>query len=294
VTDERPTVEPWVPLSRRDGALGVDDTLYEGVPPHLHRSLIEWVVGLYLAIGAAHSKSFCRVMLQTIQARLGWSDLPEDPRVLQEVELLDLLDALLAFAPKNSFRYMSDYGSNPVSALDGLLELAGSAWRVNSDQDGLERRVDGSIKAAVTTTIQRAGSEASDHLAAAWQAAYGRQPDPDKAYAEAVKAVEAPACQLVLQKKAANGDAVLSDVIGVLNSADGGAKWELLLTDRRDLPVPVDAFVTMLRLLMQGHRSRHSGGPNTRRQTQAEAEAAVHLAATLVQWLSTGVLRKKP
>ncbi|WP_161557854.1 hypothetical protein [Micromonospora sicca] len=49
----------------------------------------------------------------------------------------------------------------------------------------------------------------------------------------------------------------------------------------------------MLALLWKG-QSRHAGSPNSRRQSQAEGEAAVHLAATLVQWLAVGVLRRKP
>jgi hypothetical protein len=41
-------------------------------------------------------------------------------------------------------------------------------------------------------------------------------------------------------------------------------------------------------------QSRHAGSANSRQQSQAEAEAAVHMAAALVQWLSTGTLRRKP
>jgi hypothetical protein len=40
--------------------------------------------------------------------------------------------------------------------------------------------------------------EAVGHRAAAWDACHGRQPDPDRAYAEAIKAIEAAACALVL------------------------------------------------------------------------------------------------
>ena len=228
-----------------------------------------------------------------IQLSLRWAQPPTDPRRPSEQDLLDLLDALLDRIPRSTYRFMTGYGGDPVSHLDFMLTSAGSAWRVNSRQDGLERRVDGTVNAAAQATIT-SSQAASQHLAAAWTAAYGRRPDPDKSYAEAVKAVEALACPLVLKKKTEQGNAILSDVIGHLRSPDGGAKWELLLTDAADNPAPVAPLVEMMGLLMRGHRSRHAGGPNTRAQTQAEAEAAVHLAATLVQWFSTGVLRKKP
>lgn len=50
----------------------------------------------------------------------------------------------------------------------------------------------------------------------------------------------------------------------------------------------VDPLVVMLDRLWTGQVSRHGGGRNSRDQTQAEA--AVHLAATLVQLLTSGAL----
>src|SRR5262249_47436017 len=46
----------------------------------------------------------------------------------------------------------------------------------------------------------------------------------------------------------------------------------------------------MLELLWQAQVSRHGGAPKSRRQNQAEAEAGLHLAPTLGQWLGTRVL----
>jgi hypothetical protein len=48
----------------------------------------------------------------------------------------------------------------------------------------------------------------------------------------------------------------------------------------------------MLELVWHG-QSRHAGSANSRRQTQAEGEGAVHLAATLLQRLGSGVLCRK-
>jgi hypothetical protein len=199
-----------------------------------------------------------------------------------------LIDALLAFVPEKSFRYMTEYGSNPVAMLDTFLELAGSAWCVAAERGGLERRVDPTVAAAAQATIADASQEASQHLAAAWSRAYGRDPDPDKAYDEAVLAVEALACPLVCPT---NPRRTLGRVITDLNSQSG--KWELDFGDKDGKPADPAPLIAMLNLLWQG-QSRHAGSPNSRSQTKAEGEAAVHLAATAVQWLHNGVLRKKP
>jgi hypothetical protein len=48
----------------------------------------------------------------------------------------------------------------------------------------------------------------------------------------------------------------------------------------------------MIRLLWEGQQ-RHAGGPNSREQLQEESEMAVHLAATLVQWFTSGAIRRR-
>jgi hypothetical protein len=172
--------------------------------------------------------------------------------------------------------------------LEQILAAANSAWRVNTDWRGLERRVNPTVTQAVTTTIHNADAEAAGHLAAAWDAAYGRHPDPDRAYAEAVKAVEAVACPTVLP---ASTTATLGTVRDHLR--DATAKWKLVLPGKEGTPGEVTPVVAMMTALWEGQRSRHAGTPTSRRQDQAEAEAAIHLAATLVQWLSSGGLRDK-
>jgi hypothetical protein len=75
----------------------------------------------------------------------------------------------------------------------------------------------------------------------------------DRTLHEALKAVEAVACPAVLPT---NATATLGKVRDHLRDAD--AKWELV-----------------------------------RRQNQDGAEAVVHLAATLVQWSTSGALRRR-
>jgi hypothetical protein len=157
---------------------------------------------------------------------------------------------------------------------------------------GLERRINDTVTAAATQVVRSANDEAADHLRTAWEKTYGRDPDPDTAYREGVRAVESVACPLVEPKKAAKNLATLGSAIGELRSA--GHVWELILPAKDGQPRDVSTIVSMMESLWEGQVSRHAGAPKARRQTQAEAETAVHLAALLVQWLSTGVLRRKP
>ncbi len=51
-------------------------------------------------------------------------------------------------------------------------------------------------------------------------------------------------------------------------------------------------MIQTLDLLWKGQFC-HAGSPNSRQVTQAEAEAAVHMAVALSQWLTAGVLHRK-
>ncbi|MET8542668.1 hypothetical protein ABZW03_18725 [Kitasatospora sp. NPDC004799] len=50
----------------------------------------------------------------------------------------------------------------------------------------------------------------------------------------------------------------------------------------------------MVTLLWEGHRDRHPGGLTSAPVTLKAAQAAVHLAVTLVQWIAAGTIRRKP
>jgi hypothetical protein len=51
--------------------------------------------------------------------------------------------------------------------------------------------------------------------------------------------------------------------------------------------------IEMLWLLERGQTDRHGGIDPTRHISQEAAEAAVHLATTLVQWFSAGHIRRR-
>ena len=278
----------WTPLSRRTTGLPPAEPI-ETVPAWLHPRLAEWLYhvlqftdGPIMALRPGHglTDTTREIMIRVRSATQPWLLPADDPT------FLDAIDATVAHGDWVVEGWTS-YG-NP-DTLERMLAGANFAWRVNADWRGLERRVDPTVTAVVTATIRSASAEAAGFLAAAWDACHGRHPDPDKAYAEAVKAVEAAACPLVLP---ANGTATMGKVRDHLR--DAPTKWELDLPRKDGTPGPVTPVVEMLTALWEGQRSRHAGTASSRRQTQAEAEAAVHLAAILVQWLTAGMLRRVP
>lgn len=277
----------WAPLSRRTAGLQAEG-LIEGVPDWLYLQLQEWLFHVLqytdgpvtvLRPGHGLTATSRQVMLRIRTTQQPWLIPADDPA------FLDALDAAVQWGDY-VHEGLTSYGD--PDTLEALLAAANSAWRVNADWRGLERRVDPTVTTAVTATIRDAAAEPAGHLAAAWDATYGRRPDPDKAYAEAVKAVEAAACPAILPTSAT---ATLGTVRDHLR--DAPAKWELALPGKDGAAGPSSLVVMMMTSLWEGQRSRHAGTPSSRRQDQTEAEAAVHLAATLVQWLTSGVLRRR-
>jgi hypothetical protein len=272
-----------MPLSRRTTGLPAEP-LVDGVPDWLYAQLQTWLYhvlqfadGPITALRPGHdlTGSTRQVMLRVRTSTQPWLIPADDPT------FLDALDAAIRWGEFDHHGFTT-YGD--PSSLEGLLAAANSAWRVNAESRGLERRIDPTITRAVTTARSNANAESAEHLRVAWDAAYGLYPDPDKAYDEAVLAVEALVCPLVCPN---NGRRTLGTVIRDLgNQRD---QWQLAIGDKDGQPASPDRLEAMLALLWEG-QSRHAGSPNSRRQTQTEAQAAVHLAATIVQWLSTGVL----
>jgi hypothetical protein len=211
---------------------------------------------------------------------------------------LDLADVILFWYPRMPPECRDPYCQKPgvpwprlVAELEQILSLGRSAWRVNARGDGLERCLNPAVTDAAHQAAAAAPPAAQDHLQAAWAAAFGRHLDPDKALSEAIRAVEDVACPLVEHNKAAGGRATLGTAIRELRNSSG--KWELALPGKDGQPRDAAPLVAMMELLWHSQVSRHGGALKSRRQSPAEAQAAAHLAVTLVQWLSTGVLRRK-
>ncbi|NNN34420.1 hypothetical protein HLK59_29485 [Streptomyces sp. S3(2020)] len=124
-------------------------------------------------------------------------------------------------------------------------------------------------------------------MAKAWQCAYGRDPDPSKAYSEAIKAVESVSQALIEPK---NSKATLGTMLKVIGHSPQRFATAISATNGEDIVLVAD----MMRRLWQGQTSRHGSQNPTRLETQQEAEMAVHLAAILVQWFAAGLVSRTP
>ena len=167
-----------------------------------------------------------------------WLVSAEDPA------FLDALDAALRFGEFEHDMWTS-YG-NP-STLEQLLASANSAWRVNGDGRALERRLDKTVTAAAQMARANVNAEATDHLSIAGDAVFGRSQDPDKAYDEAVLAVEALACPLVCPN---NPRRSLGTVIQDLRNQT--SQWQLTIGDRTGQPASPIRLVEMLGVAVGG------------------------------------------
>lgn len=298
-TEER---DDWRPLSQRD--ISLQDTLLEGVPGHLVSSLARWITG-YLHERPVLTERVALQMRVPLEVpdpqQLVDAVRADDPgRLLDVADTAMHLDSRLRWAldvagPEDNsmeasladwipgYRWPKGSNAEAVEQLDQVLEDAGSAFAVNWFERCLSRRVDATAAAAAGQVI---AAGPGPHLEAAWTATYGRRPDPAKAYDEAVRAVEAAAIPVVLPDGSRE---TLGKVLGHLNQA--GHKWALAIDGENSGDVA--PLVAMIGLLWKGHVARHAGGPSYRPQRQDEAQMAVHLAVTLVQWFASGAVRRR-
>jgi hypothetical protein len=203
--------------------------------------------------------------------------------------ILVALDAALYEVGERS-RYVIR-GAKPGSAdvLNKMLGTGGSAWRVRDDGLALERRVPEAVRdaaAGAISTARTASVDAADHLTKAWRHAYGIAPEATPAYGEAIRAVESAAGRLVQPN---NAKATLGTINGAIRAAPGS--WRMAITDALGGPRDGTPVLNMMELLWTGQTDRHGANP-TIPVTLEAAQAAVHLAAALVQlWTSGGVTK---
>jgi hypothetical protein len=275
---------PWRPLSaRRDlETREAYDALHEGVPPWLHASAQRWVKQ---ALGDAPTEwtETLQTMEQLLRYPLDWryGDQSALNTLLEEVSeggsrALDILDGCLMLSSLFG-------GSQARKSLDSMLALGGSAWTVGEDEDGtacLHRRVDETVEQAAKEQMDQAGN-AARHLRSSWHLVYGRNPDSSGAYREAVRAVEAAAKPVVLPKDRV---ATLGKMIRAMR--DAPSKWT---SDLGSVPVVADMMNELWTSQLDRHGTDDESVPLS--VSREQAEAAVHLAVTLVHWFRNGHVR---
>lgn len=292
------TNRPWQRLSSRLRGEPVEQTLHEGVPAHLEQNLRMWIMEALSGRGAEQVAMRLGIRIDYERAR------GDGARFLalapQPDELLDIIDAILSLGgPWLRLDEWETISGQPDHrrwemarvALAEMLKLSESSYCINAAGDGLTVRVDSTVAAALasataTATAKPDAGSAAAHLAAAWEAAHRLHPDPPKAYSEAIKAVESAAHAVVQPKQPA---ATLGTILGELRAT----------THLYTLAIPgpngagdIAPLIGMIELLWQGQSSRHGAMTTTRLETIDEARMAVGLAVTLVDWFTTGAVRR--
>ncbi|MHC2184816.1 hypothetical protein ACVLV4_000440 [Rathayibacter agropyri] len=271
--------QPWRPLFKPDGY----DTLTEEFSPPLMDAILLWMVKE--ANGTSMNAWFTFQLESRIDIGLRTGvhhtferDVEPLLRKLTPREFANVLDYMLYYF--TGYNYVEVGGK-----LDQLLQMGGSKWQLAfGGHQGLVERVPQGVQQAVEETL-RAENTASATLSEAWTAAYGVNPNPSNAYHLAVIATEIAALTVM---PGMPEDATLGTVITRLENQKG---WSVPFRDSERAP-GVDTLARMLRLLWRGQKDRH-GSPDYKTVSQAEAQAGVLLAATLVGWFSAGVLSRE-
>lgn len=267
----------------------------KGVPDHLDVPIAEWLYEVLRKYDMA-SPVAVRLKLPSriLRSRDPYAELASLDDRMNPMLRLEIIDATLSCihqAMQSAEWYHRQAATSAARHLEGILREGDSAFTVSADGSGLERRIEQTLHAAYGKAVDAGGSKseaAADHLRAAFTEVYGIKPNPSAAYSRAVKAVEAAAIPIFLPS---DPEPTLGKVRSHLDQ--GRHKYEMVVADRTGAPADVDAVVAMIGLLWHGQRDRHEGGPTSAPVTQAAAETAVHSAAVLVHWISSGSIRKK-
>jgi hypothetical protein len=269
----------WRP-GQRKAQRALEDP-YVDVPEHLKQPLWNWISdGLRIGYDLPNDQ---RIQDLAIDLRKHLPGTTPERQITTLVSwcnedatmMLEIVEALLE-------RHGWDRGR--AQELEDFLARSNSAYAVSATWDALEERVALGVKELVREAIDASSGSAGDHLANAWNEAYGRKPDPVKAYSEAIKAVEAAMAQHVSPQ---NGKQTLGTMIRDISAKP--VKWKFVIADGN--ASGVETALGMMRMLWDGQTSRHGGVNPTRDETTDEARAAVHLAAALVQFGVSGAFK---
>ena len=274
----------WQRLSVRVGQESPADIgPFEGIPDHISEPLTDWLDG-----ALADDSSFMLKISNAI--RLPLKGVGIHPKAMfQELRsmydddpnlFLNIIDATLYYKYSKTL----DMPYYAAGDLKDILEIGGSAWAVADDGKSLERRVEPLAKEAARMAMSP-GDPASDELQQAWQAVYGRDPNPSDGWDHGIKALEALLIPLVVPSQA---KPTLGHVIGQLRT--NRPHWKLALPGN-DSDRDIATLVSMLDLLWP-NPDRHAN-INSREPTLAETQAALHLTITIAQWAREGVITRR-
>ena len=272
----------WKPGERRT-ARTLEDP-YEDVPDHLVEPLWGWVDKALMEY--PDSNFYDTDLLLALGLRLR---IPLPGNVWKQVDVLRQHctdEATFVLSLAEAILELLGNRGRQGEQLQDLLSAANSLYRVTDDYRGLEEVVAPGVKDQIQSVVASAKGSAGDHLSKAWNAAYGRQHDPVKAYSEAIKAVESALAPSI---SPLNLKQTLGTMVRDVDAKQ--SKWKFVIAVGPT--AGVDTVLHMMRMLWEGQTSRHGGLNPTRAETLEEARAGVHMAATLVQYGVSGALSNK-
>jgi hypothetical protein len=177
-----------------------------------------------------------------------------------------------------------------IKELQAILEDSSSMWRVGrvADRNGLVERVDATVQQAADTVISK-GERPGKLLAEAWQHAFSMQRNPSSAYRCAVRAVECAAAPVITPLDPLPS---LGKMIPAFR--DGMDKWSFAFTVDSKVD-PKNVLLQMMQLLWTNDYARHINADASipLNVSQAEAESAVVLALTLINWFVSGAVARQ-
>lgn len=274
--------EAWTPVI----PTGREEALTDKFPGYMREPIFQWMKGV---LGEKHGYVYSHKFVDfqnasrtdlgfRADALLNWSDtvLPH-LRKVEDATFTNLIDYLASVT-----YYSAEAKAHP---LERSLSNGGSAWTVirwNQTRARLTKRVPDGVKHAMSGVLG-ATDAASVKLQEAWFDAYGTNPRASVAYSHAVVAVETAALSAI---PVGGPEPTLANLFSILEAET--PKWRLVFRDSAKAP-GAKSLSMMLRTIWRGHESRH-GRPDYADATLEEARAAVILAATLVQWFTSGVV----
>ncbi|MDX3576455.1 hypothetical protein [Streptomyces sp. FL07-04A] len=180
-----------------------------------------------------------------------------------------------------------EVGSSECRALEATLEEAASAWRVGlvAGKPGLVERIDATVQLAAETT-GALDVRAGRLLADAWKHAFSMHRDPSAAYRYAVRAVEAAAAPVISPKDTLP---TLGKMISAFRSKPDKWNFAFKVDSATD---PKMVVLGMMQILWTNEYTRHVD-PDVQAPlhvSQEEAESAVVLALSLVNWFASGAI----
>jgi hypothetical protein len=275
----------FIPRSiRGTGAEATWTELRPGIPAGLRQPLFEWVRPFFQQKDHLYDHWVPRgdrLGVLGIDLHL---DLPGNPLTAFEtlIDLMDRDDRVFLSVVDWCLHQCRD-AEVPIR-LEIMLAKGSSAERVANCNDHfeLQDRIDPTIDAAARTAATP-GTAAAHHLAEAWSHVYGQDKDYTAGYSNAVVAVECVALPAVIPNDPVG---TLGKAINAMDAAP--TKWMSSLGEDG-----IESAIAMMKALWRKQK-RHGTTDSTTpiAMTQAEAEAAVHLAATLVHWFDSGAISR--